>query len=217
MLSEIAQPSHLAAASQMLMPLTQFALLAGFIVAMVGSPGPANMALVANGLAFGVRPVLPFMLGTTGGFQLIFWLNALGLFALLQSAPAVFQILRWACMGYILYLAWLIVRARPKTMKAGAAPGFWRGFWVHPLNPKAYAIQVAALSQFVAPNRFLADALVVSVTFCLLGITLNSLWLCGGSLMRASTGDGRILRGLNVALAALMVGSTITSLQMIPG
>ncbi|GGE77720.1 LysE family translocator [Stappia taiwanensis] len=217
MLSEIAQPSHLATASQMLMPLTQFALLATFMAAMIGSPGPANMALVASGLAFGVRPVLPFMLGTMSGFQMIFWLNALGLFALLQSAPAVFQILRWLCIGYILYLAWLIVRARPKTTQAGAAPGFWRGFWVHPLNPKAYAMQVAALSQFVSADRFLSDAMVVSITSLLLGSVLNSLWLCGGSLMRASTGDGRILRGLNIALAALMVGSTITSLQMIPG
>ncbi|MHC5653881.1 LysE family translocator [Stappia sp.] len=199
------------------MPLAQFALLGLFILAMVGSPGPANMALMASGLAFGARPALPFLLGTMSGFQIIFWLNVAGLYALLTSAPQVFAVLRWACMGYILYLAWVVVRS-PAKGPSGAArvPGFPRGLIVHPLNPKAYAMQVAAISQFVSPARYLADALTVSLSFLCLGFVLNGLWLLCGSWLRESTGNGRFLQGLRIALAALMVGSTIASLQMVP-
>jgi threonine/homoserine/homoserine lactone efflux protein len=204
-------------ASEFLMPAAQFGLLALFVAAMVGSPGPANMSLMANGLAFGARPALPFMAGTMSGFQLIFWLNVAGLFALLQSAPQVFQVLRWACMGYILYLAWTILRSNGAGGRAmERVPGYLRGFWVHPLNPKAYAMQIAGISQFVSAERYFLDALVLSLTFLLLGGFLNGLWLFAGGWLRQGSGPGRFLQGLRVALAGLMVGSTILSLQMIP-
>lgn len=105
------------------MPLAQFGLLALFVSAMVGSPGPANMSLMANSMSFGARPALPFMLGTMSGFQVIYWLNVAGLFALLKAAPEVFDVLRVLCLGYILYLAWVIVRSPVQAgSKAGHIP-----------------------------------------------------------------------------------------------
>lgn len=197
-----------------LMPLGQFALLVAFVVALVGSPGPANMTLMASGLAFGARPAVPFLFGTMTGFQVIFWLNVAGLHALLTSAPEVFAVLRIVCIGYILYLAWVIV-SRPIAGPSAAsrAPGFPRGIIVHPLNPKAYAMQVAAISQFVSPDRYLADALIVSLTFWLLGGILNGLWLVAGSTMRNATTNLRALQVLRIVLAGLMVASTIASLH----
>jgi threonine/homoserine/homoserine lactone efflux protein len=203
--------------SDLFMPLAQYGVLILFIVAMVGSPGPANMSLMASGLAFGARPAVPFLLGTMSGFQMIFWLNVLGLYALLQSAPQVFQLLRWMCIGYILYLAWTVVRSGTGPAgRAARVPGYLRGFWVHPLNPKAYAMQIAAISQFVSPDRYLADALLVSLTFWMLGGILNGLWLLAGGKLRSATGNLSFLHTLKIVLAVVMVGSTIASLQMIP-
>ncbi|SDU06002.1 LysE family translocator [Stappia sp. ES.058] len=203
--------------SDFFMPLAQYGVLVLFIAAMVGSPGPANMSLMASGLAFGARPAVPFLLGTMSGFQMIFWLNVLGLYALLQSAPEVFQLLRWMCIGYILYLAWTIVRSGSRQAgRATRVPGFLRGFWVHPLNPKAYAMQIAAISQFVSPDRYLADALLTSLTFWVVGGALNGLWLVAGGKLRSATGNPSFLYTLQVVLAVVMVGSTIASLQMIP-
>ena len=199
-----------------LMPLAQYGLLVAFIVALVGSPGPANMALMASGLTFGARPAVPFLLGTMTGFQIIFWLNVTGLYALLESAPQVFAVLRYACMAYILYLAWVIVRSAPGSLSAAArAPGFPRGVIVHPLSPKAYAMQVAAIAQFVTPERYLADALTVSITFWMLGGILNGLWLLAGSWLRGASGNLQVLQVLRMVLAGLMVISTILSLQMV--
>ncbi|MCC4245817.1 LysE family translocator [Stappia indica] len=203
--------------SDLLMPIAQFGLLALFVSAMVGSPGPANMALMANGISFGARPAVPFMLGQMSGFQVIYWLNVAGLFALLKSAPEVFEVLRLLCLGYILYLAWVIVRSPVRGgVKADRIPGYGRGFWVHPLNPKAYAMQIAGISQFVSAERYFADALVLSLTFFCLGGFLNGLWLLAGSWLRSNAGGTRLLNALRIALAGLMVGSTILSLQMIP-
>lgn len=199
------------------MPLAQYGVLVLFISAMVGSPGPANMSLMASGVAFGARPAVPFLLGTMSGFQIIFWLNVLGLYALLQGAPQVFQVLRWLCIGYIVYLAWTIVRSGNGTAgEARRVPGYLRGLWVHPLSPKAYAMQIAAISQFVSPERYLADALLVSLTFWVLGGVLNGLWLIAGGRLRVAASGSRFLYWLKLVLAVLMVVATLASLQMIP-
>lgn len=195
-------------------PLDQFILLCLFVSALVGTPGPANMSLMACGLTYGVRSSLPFLFGTLAGFQLIFWLNAAGLFALLQSVPAVWDALRVLCIGYIAWLAWKILRSRPQAATAAEVPGFWRGFWVHPLNPKAYAMQIAGIAQFVSPERFFADAVTLTLMFALLGGVLNAGWLGGGQLISGLTKNPRILVAVNATLAGLMVVSTVASLHL---
>lgn len=197
------------------MPLDQFVLLCLFVVALVGTPGPANLSLMASGLSFGARATLPFLFGTLAGFELIFVLNAAGLLALLQKAPLLWQALRLVCVAYIVYLAIVIVRARPKSgAVADNAPGFWRGFWLHPLNPKAYAMQVAGIAQFVSPERYVADAVVLALTFLLLGGSLNAGWMAGGRLLARLAGRPTRLWAVNATLAVLMVASTIASLHL---
>ena len=77
-------------------------------------------------------------------------------------------------------------------------------------------MQIAAISQFVSPERYLADALLVSLTFWVLGGILNGLWLLAGGRLRMAVRASRYLYWLKLVLALLMVGSTIASLQMIP-
>ncbi|MEM7644733.1 MAG: LysE family translocator, partial [Pseudomonadota bacterium] len=46
---------------------------AAFALSQVGTPGPANMALMATGARFGLRAALPFVAGVALGKQLIIW------------------------------------------------------------------------------------------------------------------------------------------------
>ncbi|NRG18398.1 LysE family translocator [Rhizobiales bacterium] len=196
------------------MPLDQFILLCLFVVVLVGTPGPANMSLMACGLTFGVRGSLPYLLGTLAGRQVMFCANIAGLFALLQGAPVIWDGLRYLCIAYIAWLAWKIVLSRPKSAEAKDVPGFWRGFWVHPLNPKAYATQIAAIAQFVSPERYFSDVLILGLVIALLGGALNAGWLAGGNLLARITQNPRVLLAVNVTLAVLMVTSTIASLRL---
>lgn len=196
------------------MPLDQFFLLCLFVIVLVGTPGPANMSLMACGLTFGLRPSLPFLLGTLAGRQVMIFANIAGLFALLKGAPLIWDGLRYLCLAYIVWLAWKIVRSSPKSAEAKDVPGFWRGFWVHPLNPKAYATQIAAIAQFVSPERYLAESLVLCLVIALLGGALNAGWMVGGNLLARLTQNPRVLLAVNVTLATLMVASTVASLQL---
>lgn len=47
------------------------ATFALFAASQVGTPGPANMALLANGARFGLRAALPFVAGVALGKQLV--------------------------------------------------------------------------------------------------------------------------------------------------
>ena len=79
-----------------------------FAASQVATPGPANMALMATGARFGFRASLPFVAGVALGKQLIIWPIGFGLMSLAASAPWAFEILKYASMAYIFWLAWKV-------------------------------------------------------------------------------------------------------------
>ena len=59
--------------------ITSFAV---FAASQVGTPGPANMALMATGARYGIRSALPFVAGVITGKQLVIWPVGFGLMEL---------------------------------------------------------------------------------------------------------------------------------------
>ena len=76
--------------------------LAIFAASQIGTPGPANMALMATGARFGFRAALPFVLGVALGKQLIIWPIGFGLMELAEAAPGVFTALKYISAAYII-------------------------------------------------------------------------------------------------------------------
>ena len=188
--------------------LGSFAL---FAVTQVGTPGPANMALLATGARYGLRSALPFVAGVALGKQFVIWPVGFGIMSLAGSAPVVFDILRWASLVYILWLAWKIANLRlSPTQAAGDAPGFLAGLVIHPLNPKAWGMIVTGFANFVTPGTSALQA-IVTIAICLLTIqlVLHPLWaLAGDRIARAVAGTGAEVY-LMWTLAALTVASVL--------
>lgn len=141
---------------------------AWFAASQVGTPGPANMAMMATGARFGFRAALPFVAGVLLGKQLIIWPIGFGLMQLAQQVPLLFTFLKFASAAYIIWLAWRIANLRltPGTAQ-GKAPGFRAGLLIHPLNPKAWAMIVTGFTSFVEPNTgaLLATATIAATLF----------------------------------------------------
>ena len=76
------------------MPVELIALTL-FALSQIGTPGPANMALLATGAGYGLRRALPFVAGVVVGKQLIIWPLGFGLMQLAQSGPGVFLALKY--------------------------------------------------------------------------------------------------------------------------
>ena len=69
-------------------------LLIAFAASQIGTPGPANMALLATGARFGLRRALPFVAGVALGKQFIIWPIGLGLAGIATKTPAVFETMK---------------------------------------------------------------------------------------------------------------------------
>lgn len=185
-----------------------------FGLSQVGTPGPANMALLATGARYGLRRALPFVAGVALGKQLIIWPLGLGLLLLLQGMPMVMTAMKYASALVIIYLAWKVAGMSLNPDAAdGPPPGFATGLIVHPLNPKAWAMITAALLNFT-PSTMAALPATAIVAVVLLGcqIVLHPLW-AGAGQMIAQTLKGRgIERIFFISLAILMVVSVLVPL-----
>ncbi|WP_298431881.1 LysE family translocator [uncultured Jannaschia sp.] len=186
------------------------ASFAVFAASQVGTPGPANMALMATGARYGLRRALPFVAGVVLGKQLIIWPIGFGLMQLAETAPWAFEALKWASAAYIVWLAWKVANLRLGEGGDAAAPGLAAGLIVHPLNPKAWAMITGGFTAFVAPGTPALEA-TAWIALVLLGcqLALHPLWTLGGSLIAARLRGRPAERYLMWTLAALTVASVL--------
>ena len=182
-----------------------------FACAMVGTPGPANMVLLAAGARFGLRPSLPFAAGVILGKQLIIWPIGFGLMAFAATVPWLFTVLKWGSAAYILYLAWRIALSRIAPGEAGAEPpGFASGLIVHPLNPKAWAMITAGFTGFVAEGTSAFTAtLGIAVVLLAAQTVLQPLWCWGGERIAALVAGRPAERWVMLGLALATVLSVV--------
>ena len=139
-----------------------------FALSQVGTPGPANMAMMATGARYGFRAALPFVAGVLLGKQLIIWPIGFGLMELAIQTPILFLLLKYISAAYIIWLAWRVANIRLSTDGGDiAVPDFKMGLWVHPLNPKAWAMIVTGFTNFVEPetSTLVATATIAACLF----------------------------------------------------
>ena len=178
-----------------------------FAAAQVGTPGPANMALLATGARYGLRAALPFVAGVALGKQLIIWPIGFGLLALASQAPWLFTALKWASAAYIFWLAWRVANASLNPGKAeGRAPGFAAGLAVHPLNPKAWGMITAGFTSFVEPGTpVLIATFWIAAILLSCQIVFHPLWCWGGEKIATVVAGKPQERALMIGLAVLTV------------
>ena len=182
-----------------------------FGASQVGTPGPANMALMATGARFGFRAALPFVAGVALGKQLIIWPIGFGLMELAESVPWLFTALKWVCVAYICWLAWKVANLKLQPGgHAANAPGFVTGLAVHPLNPKAWAMIVTGFTNFVSPGTPALQA-TATIAICLLSlqVILHPIWTFGGDRIAHLVAGTPAERYLMWTLAALTVASVL--------
>lgn len=187
------------------------ASLTVFAASQIGTPGPANMALLATGARYGFKRALPFMLGVAFGKQLIIWPIGFGLMELATRAPLIFSGLKFISAAYIIWLAWKVANLRLNTDSGPSkAPGFAAGLIVHPLNPKAWAMIVGAFTAFVAAGTptFEATATIAAILLAC-QLVLHPIWTLAGDRIAKTLAGTASEPYLMYTLAALTVASVL--------
>ena len=158
--------------------LLSFALAATLIEL---TPGP-NMAYLAilsveQGRRAGLSAVVGVALGLLGAGIAA----ALGLAALIDLYPPVYDVLRWAGVTYLLWLAWEGWRgsegppAETDRLRWADAVYFRRGLITNLLNPKAYLFYLAVLPRFIEPTRpLMAQTIVLSLIYVAIATAIHA-------------------------------------------
>ena len=118
----------------------------------VAVPGPGVAAVIARGLAHGLKGTPAFIAGFMLGDLVWFAIAATGLAALAKTAATTFVVIKWIGVAYLLYLAWKLWSAPAGRVEVAATDGRehgWRAFVASLLltlaNPKAILFFVALL------------------------------------------------------------------------
>lgn len=182
---------------------------------LLGSPGPAPLALAGTSATFGVKRGVPFLIGILSGLSIAILGATLGLAAVLSThhyAKVTLQVIGGL---YIFYVAVKIASA-PILSAHGAdkmnAPTFLDGFILNLINPKAYAAFLAIFSQFLLPLENNISAYILTAFICLLvAVFVDTLWLCLGGLIGPLVREPRKARLLRIFFAILMVAAVLWS------
>lgn len=137
------------------MDFSALLIFAGALLLAAGSPGPSLAALVAQVLTRGARPVLPFVAAMWVGEAMWLSFAVFGLVLIAETLHGLFVALKYAGIGYLIYLAWKMWTAPtgPGGLPATAGDRPWRTFMaglaVTLGNPKIMVFYLALLPSIV--------------------------------------------------------------------
>jgi threonine/homoserine/homoserine lactone efflux protein len=146
-------------------------LLTSFVV--IASPGTGALFTIAAGLARGGRASIVAAFGCTLGIVPHMAAAMLGLAALLHASALAFQLVKYAGVAYLLYMAWATwqdrgaLRVQQQIDARSALQVTTTAILINILNPKLSIFFLAFLPQFIAAGEAapLARMLVLSSAF----------------------------------------------------
>jgi threonine/homoserine/homoserine lactone efflux protein len=184
-------------------------------LAIMGSPGPATISLVAVGSAYGVRRSLPYLAGIIVGTTIVLLAVATGITAALLAIPAIAGVLTAISAAYILWLAYHVATAPPLSESnpgSGRASSLAGGTLLGVANPKAWVAIAAVFAGARLADAAATDAAAKVAVLTVMIVVINSTWLVAGTSLAPLLRDPRRARAVNVALAVLLVVATALAL-----
>lgn len=185
--------------------------MAAFALAASISPGPVNVVALSSGAQFGLVASLRHVLGATVGFVVLLMFTGFGLHEVLQRYPMLTEIIRWAGVAFLLYLAWKLAMddGRLDVSRPTHEPSFLHGAAMQWLNPKAWLAAVAGMGAFVADGEARLIGLFALIYFvvCYLSVAC---WAYAGAFLGPYLRSPRRIRVFNRSMAALLAGCAVS-------
>ena len=187
--------------------------LALFALVSSVTPGPNNMMLMASGANFGFRRTIPHMMGVVLGFTLMVALVGVGLMGAFQALPWLHDVLTWAGIAYLLWLAVQTLRGGAARQDLALRPSAFRGALIVSLtNPKVILFVLAFVPQFVKPEAgpVLVQFLVFGLILAVGGFFINGLiGVFAGQAGQRLTGSPVFARWLGRVSAGIFAGLAV--------
>ena len=198
------------------MSLQTLWLFAAAVFVLSATPGPNMLHVLSRSVELGFRRSTAAMAGCLLGLLTLLSASAVGLGALLHALPGVFDVLRLAGAGYLLYLAvkaWRSPVGEDSAQQEWPRPAAsWRtllrgGYMISISNPKAIVFAAAFLPQFINPAR---PPLPQFAVLLAIFTAIEGLWYCvyalGGRAMAHHLCRAGVKRAFNRLTGGLFAG-----------
>ena len=208
----------------MLDGITSYPAFCLAVLVFLALPGPGTLALLSSTTAGGLRAGLLATLGVIGGDQVLLWLAAGGIAALLGAHPMAFVVLRVVGAAYLVWLGVGLLRTPSQRSVAEARlqtqHHFRRAFLITVLNPKAIFFYLAFFPQFIDSASaswqsfvvLAATIVVITAAYC---ISLCALVAKASRIIGAnSLGTLWLQRALGLGLIAF--GVSLFRMEQVP-
>lgn len=186
--------------SQPLLPFILFALVSSI------SPGPTNLLILAHGARVGLRASLAPIAAACGAAAAIVLVVGLGLGELLLRHPLAQQLMSWAGVLWLSWLAWKMLRSAATPLQATTAQGFsaLSAAALQVVNPKVWLMAVAVVGVFAAPSL---PVWQLALVFLLVALPCMTAWALLGAGSAYWLQAPQRWRLFNQALAVLLLVS----------
>lgn len=190
-----------------------FASFFSYAVITTFTPGPNNIMSMTNAGKYGFKQTLRFCLGVAVGFFALL-LCAAGFSALLYAfIPKIKTIMSIIGAAYILYLAYTIVRDKPKdpSKKHVEPNGFLPAVLFQFINPKGLIYSITIMSSYIMPHyQAPAILLLFAAGLAITSLASTVLWaLLGTGIDRVFSKHKKII---NILMALLLVYCAVSLL-----
>ena len=190
--------------------MTALLSMAAFALASSISPGPVNVVALSAGAQHGLAASMRHVTGATVGFTVLLLLIGLGLHELLAHFPNLIEIVRWAGIGFLLYMACKLAADNGQlgADKPARGPSFTYGAAMQWLNPKAWLASLAGMGAYAADGdgTLVWQFSVVYFVICYLSIAS---WAYAGTFLRKYLQNPKRVRLFNRVMAALLAASAV--------
>ncbi len=157
---------------------------------------------------------MPHYLGICIGFPTMVAAVGFGLSNLFLEFPLIHQMIKFAGMSYLLWLAWKIAKTETSKMKAVTKPfTFLQAALFQWVNPKAWVMTVGAIATYTTVGGNLElQLLAIATAFFLVAFPCVGVWLFFGVALQRILKSPKQRRIFNVTMAILLVFSILPML-----
>ena len=183
----------------------------------VAAPGPGVAAVIARGLAHGLKGTPAFIAGFMVGDLVWFAIAATGLAALAKTAATAFVVIKWAGVAYLLYLAWKLWTAPAERVEVAGSDGRqhgWRAFIASLMltlaNPKAILFFLALLPTVIdLASMNLVRFVEISAAMCVVLPAVLGAYAFLAARARELFTTPKAVRRLNRSSGVAMAGAAV--------
>jgi threonine/homoserine/homoserine lactone efflux protein len=191
--------------------------LAAFTFVMAITPGPNNLMLLTSGARFGLRRTTAHLVGITLGFIGVMLIAYAGVGTVIAAYPALTDVLTVACVVYLLWLGYQLLRESWSADEAAPADAAVTTGGARPqtilqatlfqlVNPKGWGAAVTAAG--IVTRDGLSPAISVLM---LLGVTAivsppcTVVWALFGASLRPLLHRRAVRIGFSISMAVLIL------------